>query len=283
MERKRLPAATRRSFSLWAFACGLGGSAATALAQDAAADHAGARDLFFGNQRPAQVSERGFRPALPAPNVSAQPRIAAEPSVQKSSKPTHPGVRVWLTDVAETSGKRKLSPQTVFRTGDRFRLWLQSNRDGYLYLVNVGTSGVTRLMYPRNNLSNHITKGKDFAISSPLVFSEPAGTEQLVVVLSATPIADAAVQLRDGSLYKVALKPTLPPAHVAQAAPNAFKPGAGRDSASASLDLALADLRGSKDLKFEDDGTEVVAVSRHIDSPGGGYAPVVVNLRLSHR
>ena len=280
MKSKRLRAATRREFSLWAIACGLGGSAATALAQDSAADQAGARELFFGNQRPAQVSERGFRPALPAPSASAQPRITSEPAAQKSSKPTHPGVRVWLTDAAETSGKRKLSPQTVFRTGDRFRLWLQSNRDGYLYLVNVGTSGVTRLMYPRNNLSNHITKGKDFAISSPLVFSAPAGTEQLVVVLSATPIDNAAVQLRDGSMFKVAFRPTLAPT---QAVPDAAKPGPGRDSASASLDLALADLRGSKDLKFEDDGTEVVAVSRHSDGPSGAYAPVVVNLRLSHR
>ena len=112
MENKRLPSAMRRAFALWAFACGLGGSAATALAQDAAADQAGARDLFFGNQRPTQVSERGFRPALSPPNASAEQHPASEPPVLKGSKATHPGLRVWLTAAAETSGLAPRSRKT---------------------------------------------------------------------------------------------------------------------------------------------------------------------------
>jgi hypothetical protein len=224
----------------------------------------GAKDLFFGDDNPALASAQSLRPSASA---------AAQRTPAPATKTTNAGIRVWLTEASDTTGSRKISPQQVFRTGDRFRFWLQSNRDGYLYLLNVGTSGTTRLMFPRANQDNRIVRRTDFSIASPIVFSEPAGAEQLVVVLSSKPIDDAAVQLKDGSLVKVALKPGA----------TATKPAQGRDSASASLDLALADLRGSKDLKFDDDGSELVAVNRRGDDKPGAFTPVVVNLRLTHR
>lgn len=276
MQRDDAPDTARRWLSLWLAAFGLGGSATLGHAQGK--DGPGAKDLFFGDDKPALVAERSLRPAVAPGQGGATSTTAA------AKQPTNPGLRVWLTEASDSSGSRRLSPQQSFRTGDRFRLWLQSNRDGYLYLVNVGTSGTTRLMFPRNNQDNRITARTDFSIGSPLVFSEPAGTEQLVVVLAANPIEDAPVQLKDGSLMRVSLKggASSPPR---PAAKPAAKPPAqgGRDAVSSSLDLALADLRGAKDLKFDDDGTELVAVNRQTDVRPGAFSPVVVNLRLTHR
>jgi hypothetical protein len=246
----------------------------TLHAADAKDDAAGAKDLFFGADNPAIVEATGIRPVAAAATDSPVKPSPAKPSPAKPA--TRPGLRVWLSEASDASGTRKLSPQTAFRTGDRFKLWLQSNRDGYIYLVNVGTSGTTHLMYPRPGQDNHVTRFKDLSMASPLVFTEPAGTEQLVVVLSATPIDDAPVQLKNGGMQTVKLKPgSSKPAPAAN--PN------GRDPASESLDLALADLRGSKDLKFEDDGSELVAVTQKAESSSGDFAPVVVNLRLTHR
>jgi len=272
MPQTASPDTTRRGLSLAMLTCGFGGSTVV-FAQGKAGDGPGAKDLFFGGDKPALVQSNSLRPT-----PTAAPAATGTPSTAG----THPGVRVWLTDSTDNTGSRKISPQQVFRTGDKVRLWLQSNRDGYLYLVNVGTSGTTRLMFPRANQDNRISARSDFSIASPLVFGEPAGTEQLVVVLAASPIEDAPVQLRDGSFLKVSLKPGAnTPPRQQQARPPAQ--GGGRDAASASLDLALADLRGAKDLKFDDDGTELVAVNRQTEARPGAFPPVVVNLRLTHR
>src|SRR5262249_17660075 len=49
-----------------------------------------------------------------------------------------PGRDVWLN----------VPPDTVFHNGDRVKLGLRSNFDGYLYIVNIGTSGARRIMVP---------------------------------------------------------------------------------------------------------------------------------------
>lgn len=271
----------------------------------------GAKDLFFGEQHPSLVAEKRIQPTTanaadsvrpqPAAQGTAAPAAAARtnPPAPPAAKPTHPGLRVWLTDANDATGSKRLSPQQTFRTGDRVRLSLQSNRDGYLYVLNVGTSGETRLLYPRPGADNRVQRFKDFSFSSPLVFSEPSGTEQLVVVLSSAPTQEVSVTMHSGSMQRVSLQGSGKLAGGRPAAPAAEQPapaqrtpprqvqagaqGGGRDAASDSLDLALADLRGSKDLKFDDDGTELVAVSNRSDERPGSFAPVVVNLRLTHK
>lgn len=271
----------------------------------------GAKDLFFGEQHPSLVAEKRIQPTTanaadsvrpqPAAQGTAAPAAAARtnPPAPPAAKPTHPGLRVWLTDANDATGSKRLSPQQTFRTGDRVRLSLQSNRDGYLYVLNVGTSGETRLLYPRPGADNRVQRFKDFSFSSPLVFSEPSGTEQLVVVLSSAPTQEVSVTMHSGGMQRVSLQGSGKLAGGRPAAPAAEQPapaqrtpprqvqagaqGGGRDAASDSLDLALADLRGSKDLKFDDDGTELVAVSNRSDERPGSFAPVVVNLRLTHK
>lgn len=288
----------------------IAGLLALALVPAAIAQTAGAKDLFFGEQHPTLVAEKRIQPTTanaadsavkPQPAAQgAAPAAKANPPTPPTAKPTHPGLRVWLTDVNDASGSKRLSPQQTFRTGDRVRLSLQSNRDGYLYVLNVGTSGETRLLYPRPGTDNRVQRFKDFSFSSPLVFGEPSGTEQLVVVLSSAPTQEVSVTMQSGGMQRVSLQGNGSLAGnkpAAQAAPQPAAPaqrtpprqaqagaqGGSRDAASDSLDLALADLRGSKDLKFDDDGAELVAVSNRSDERPGTFAPVVVNLRLTHK
>lgn len=234
----------------------------------------GAKDLFFGEDNPAMVDARSVK-VRRTDGATATPTAApAAPAKPKAGAATSPGLRVWLAPADDASGAKRLSPQQTFKTGDKVRLWLEANRDGFIYLVNIGTSGTTRLMYPRPGQDNKITARRPMAMSSALVFGEPAGTEQLVAVLAASPVDDAAVQLKDGNMMKVGLKP---------GAQTPARKGNAPSAESASLDLALADLKGSKDLKFEDDGAELIAVSRQSSDGSGAFAPVVVNLKLTHR
>lgn len=277
----------------------------------ALAQTSGAKDLFFGDQHATLVAEKRIQPTMAGPNDAAKPQPAvdntAAPKPPAAAKPSHPGLRVWLTDATDPSGSKRLSPQHAFRTGDRVRLSVQSNRDGYLYVLNVGTSGETRLLFPRANGDNRVQRFKDFSFSSPLVFNEPAGTEQLVLVLAAAPTDSVSVQMQGGGMQRVTLRGNgsiapvrnpatatrppaqpapaqQPPARQVQAGGQGSAQGGSRDAAADTLDLALADLRGAKDLKFDDDGAELVAVSKLSDErPGAAFAPVVVNLRLTHQ
>lgn len=290
---------------------------ATLAPVGAQAQAGGAKDLFFGEQHPTLVAEKRIQPTTAGAADTAKPQPAAATTTATTTaatktppaaaKPSHPGLRVWLTDASDASGTKRLSPQHTFRTGDRVRLSVQSNRDGYLYVLNVGTSGETRLLFPRANGDNRVQRFKDFSFSSPLVFNEPAGTEQLVLVLAAAPTDNVSVQMQNGGMQRVTLRgsgslaptktggaPAATPTQrtPAQPAPAAAPPrqvqtgapGGSRDAAADTLDLALADLRGSKDLKFDDDGAELVAVANRSDErPGAAFAPVVVNLRLTHQ
>src|SRR5262245_21525379 len=61
-----------------------------------------------------------------------------------------PDSEVWLN----------VPPDTVFRNGDRVKLGLRGNFDGYIYIVNIGTSGTRRIMVPSPSVTeNHLQKG----------------------------------------------------------------------------------------------------------------------------
>lgn len=277
MKSKAPADASRRDVVRWSIVLAAGATALPALAQKPAGEP-GAKDLFFGEDNPALVDARSVK-VRRTDGATTTPTSAPGTAPPPAQKPgagarTSPGLRVWLAAADDASGTKRLSPQQTFKTGQRVRLWMEANRTGYIYLINVGTSGATRLIFPRPGQDNGIAARKPMAMSSALVFGEPAGTEQLVAVLAAAPIEDAAVQLQDGSMMKVGLRPgaSTPP-----------RKGGGTSAESASLDLALADLKGSKDLKFEDDGAELIAVSRQSNDGSGAFAPVVVNLKLTHR
>src|SRR5262249_35165409 len=59
-----------------------------------------------------------------------------------------PGLQYRILRVSGDGPDEEVDPQTVFRTGDRIRLSLQSNIDGHLYIVQRGASGSWTLLFP---------------------------------------------------------------------------------------------------------------------------------------
>ena len=88
---------------------------------------------------------------------------------------------------------REVDPDTVFRSGDRIRVAVQSNDEGYLYIVMKGTSGSWKVLFPSAEVaegSNHVTSGRQYLIPPPpgrFAFDEQAGEERLFIVLSRNP------------------------------------------------------------------------------------------------
>jgi hypothetical protein len=94
----------------------------------------------------------------------------------------------------------RVDPEHVFRKGDRVRVLLETNTDGYLYIFNTTNDGPVIMIYPDAQLDdagNYIKAHIPWEIPSStadeerfrwLVFDENPGTERLYIVLTREPL-----------------------------------------------------------------------------------------------
>lgn len=95
----------------------------------------------------------------------------------------------------------RTDPSHVFQKGDRVRVLLETNADGYLYIFNTTNNGPAVMLYPNPELDeagNYLQAHVPFEIPSTmaveerlrwLVFDENAGDERLFFVFSREPLA----------------------------------------------------------------------------------------------
>jgi hypothetical protein len=137
----------------------------------------------------------------PTPNPVASPRPSRAPQDAKVVAASHQteasyplGIRYSILK-REGASSTEISPDVVFRAGDRIRLRVEANDNGFLYIVHRGSSGVWKPLFPSSQIaegSNRIEKGKSYEIPSGYVFTfdEQAGEEKLFIVLSRQPETD---------------------------------------------------------------------------------------------
>lgn len=94
----------------------------------------------------------------------------------------------------------RVDPTRTFRKGDRVRVLLETNNDGYLYIFNTTNDGKPVMIYPSNELDeggNYLQAHIPFEIPSStageerlrwLVFDEFAGNERLYFVFTREPL-----------------------------------------------------------------------------------------------
>jgi hypothetical protein len=83
-------------------------------------------------------------------------------------------------------------PGTVFHSGDRIQLSVQTNGPGYLYIIHKGTSGTWSPMFPSPEVAdgdNHVTGWNANVLppGSRMMFTGDVGIEHLFIVFSRTP------------------------------------------------------------------------------------------------
>ena len=94
----------------------------------------------------------------------------------------------------------RVDPEHVFHKGDRVRVLLETNSDGYLYIFNTTNDGAATMIYPDANLDeagNYLQAHVPFEIPTSLAaeerlrwfaFDEEAGTERLFFVFTREPL-----------------------------------------------------------------------------------------------
>jgi hypothetical protein len=102
-----------------------------------------------------------------------------------------PGTKVTI-ELLRNGETSEVAPNYQFRSGDRIRLRMQTNFEGYISLVNVGSSGTVQTLYPADGVARPIYPSQDFLVpesGSWIVFDDTPGVELLTVVMSSKPLA----------------------------------------------------------------------------------------------
>ncbi len=189
-----------------------------------------AREVFYAAPK-VEAKKRRPAPSVPGTDTAPKPPSSDSPvTVETAASQTPPaggpvrhdpppdntefvpavhsdlpqfGLRCSVLKRVGPSDLIEVSPDMVFRSGERIRLRVEANDDGYLYVILRGSSGVWKPLFPSPEVdggNNRIVGGRPYDIPPGYVFTfdEQAGEERLFVVLSRQPVEDL-----DGLIYKL--------------------------------------------------------------------------------
>jgi hypothetical protein len=207
-----------------------------------------ARALYYDQDKMASVTTRQTQALKKAP--AQQPVLA---------------LRVTVKLIGEAGGVKEVKPSSVFRSGDRIKLAFTSNKDGYLYLANIGSSGTPTVLIP-GKFGPLVSLRPGFTYEYPsstkvLRFDTQVGEEQIYALLSEVPLD--IIDFGNGQQVQFP-----------SSRPHKTGPETGRVVASVSAVQ-------SRDLVVEEDNEALYASV----TPGGQKEtpPVVVKMTLTHR
>jgi len=168
------------------------------------------------------------KPADKKPAQSGTSVPSSSPSTSPSStKPVNaPRIGLGLTlFMRDSNGLAvRVDPDHVFQKGDRVRVLLETNSDGYLYIFNSTNDGPAVMIYPNADLDeagNYVQAHVPFEIPASqsaeerlrwFAFDETSGTERLFFVftrepLNGIPIEDELIALCRDSKESCPVKP----------------------------------------------------------------------------
>jgi len=179
-----------------------------------------------------------------------------------------------------------IAPDAVFHAGDRIQFRVETNGPGYLYIVNQGSSGTWKAMFPSaevENGDNHVDGWSGHAMppGSCIGFDERTGVEKVFIVFSREPEPDL-----EGLIYSLQAKPQPAAAPSEQPAPkqllvasnlNIGDATVGRLRSAYARDLVIEKVDPSTAGERKEYAIYVVNPSGSADSR------VVADLRLEHK
>lgn len=222
------------------FACASNQKSVVVESDTTIANSRGAKSLFSGDNGVEEGSD----------NLGSETKttIAPKKPVYKSksnNKSDYSGLSYWIERQSD-EGMQRVTTSSTFTSGNRVRLHVQSNRSGYLYVVNQGTSGHSDFLFPASiNDGEYIDANRTYTIPAHggyIRFDDQPGQEIVWIFLSQNPLSPnvptKGPTISNNSPMKTA----------------SYNPCGGKDlliEAPASLQSSCG--VGSKDLVVEDD------------------------------
>jgi hypothetical protein len=148
--------------------------------------------------KPVEIAHAETRPAAPSPTEpvaqTAKQLVPATAPMPPSGAPPL-GLRYTVLKLGGDNTSTEVPTDTVFHAGDRIRFSVETNAPGYLYIVNQGSSGNWKPVFPSAEIedgNNRIEGWRPYAMppKSRLAFDSTVGTENLFIVFSLQPESD---------------------------------------------------------------------------------------------
>ena len=145
---------------------------------------------------PSATSATAAKSAAPAsaPAPAARPAVVTAKQMYTTSSggQGNPGLKYRIIQ-QRGSGETDADPATTFHTGDRVRFAFESNIDGYLYVIQAGSTGRWTVLFPNpeaNGGLNAVRSSSEYLVpdNAWFAFDETPGTEEVFVVLSKQPL-----------------------------------------------------------------------------------------------
>lgn len=158
----------------------------------------GAKELFGGGTDDEIVdapSSAGGSSARSSKKATTKTRKPVQADAQAKNAF---GLRHWIELIEPGKPDRRVTGKEPFRSGDRIRLHFQSNEDGHIAIVALGTSGTSTVLFPdaaKDLTDDVIRAGSDRVLPSPdhwFRFDAKPGKERLLVFFAKDPKALAA-------------------------------------------------------------------------------------------
>lgn len=212
-----------------------------------AAEKTGAKALFYTGE--------GTTISSTTPKKAEEKQALSE----QSKKEKYMGIAYWI-DLLKTDGEQvRTTTKKEFKSGERIKLNLKSNRDGYLYVINMGSTGTSRVLFPHSeNIDNFVTANETYTVpcNKYMKFDENPGEETLLVLLSPNKINE--------------LLPASPTIKTEES--NRF--------------VVYAKSKGAKDLLLEDDTLAGAKTAQYAVAPMSSLdkgEAISLFIRLKHR
>jgi hypothetical protein len=147
-------------------------------------------------RKPTQVTSEATPQKQKAVQVAAK-GYGAEPHIVRFTKPSQQplGLRYALLKVGENGELSEVLPETTFHSGDRLKISLMANQPGYIYIIQQGSSGSWRPLFPAQGdlpQSNRVEAGRIYQVPSgkSFQFNQQTGEERLFILLSRQVVSD---------------------------------------------------------------------------------------------
>lgn len=111
-------------------------------------------------------------------------------TLHTSNNNKYAGLQYWI-DLQEYNGSsRRVTTSHPFHSGDRIKLQVKSNTEGYLYVLNEDSSGQQTTLYPaKGQQSGLIQPGSIYSVPTrgAIRFDNQPGREKIIIALAKQP------------------------------------------------------------------------------------------------
>lgn len=173
--------------------------------------------------------------------------------IEQPSSSINTGLQYWIE--LKRGGKvQNVSNKFAFKSGDKIRIHVKSNIDGYAYVMLLeGSRGEHSVLFPDSHFhdNNKVRSNHDIPIPAEgyLAFDQNPGTEKLVLLLSRTQL-DAAKYIADKARTRVQI---------------AALPNGSKDLIPGSVVLAYADQDSNGANTGQSSAQSTTASSNSVD------------------